>query len=269
MNQRAGRDGLNGLAEPHFVGEQGAFIEREMEHSLALIGKKRDEGFLRWMQSRLDTQFIIMPQIFPLAGQSPRFEPGRYFDRKSNFGRDACAKVVEGIFYIGMGQNSARVKLSAYFLRQQIHVALDPQRIALPVRHNVHPVGTSPQRLAVVRLGRVLNMHQHRFHMLAGAEAVDAKIGAGADETARGQIANLHLVMHAAGRVHVKVGKHRMIRRQIADARLFLPRPQNAPVDFILIARPPVMRGWQGNFLGLFLFCRNFTRGLQRHKAES
>ena len=39
--QLAGRDGLDGLAEAHLVGEQRALAERQMQHALALVGQQR------------------------------------------------------------------------------------------------------------------------------------------------------------------------------------------------------------------------------------
>ena len=44
MKQGAGGDGLDGLAETHFIGKQGAYGEGEMQHPLALIGVERAGG---------------------------------------------------------------------------------------------------------------------------------------------------------------------------------------------------------------------------------
>ena len=47
-------------------------------------------------------------------------------------------------------------------------------------------------------LPHMFDMHQHRLHVLAGVQPIDTKISATAYETAQGQVANLHLVMHPA-----------------------------------------------------------------------
>ena len=66
MEQRAGGDGLDGLAQAHFVRQQGAFVESEVQHSLTLVRKKRHEGFLCRPFTTLDFLLVFAPQSQPL-----------------------------------------------------------------------------------------------------------------------------------------------------------------------------------------------------------
>ena len=59
MQQRAGGDGLDGFAEAHFVGEERALGEGEVQHAVALIGEERDLGFVRGPFAALHFEFVL------------------------------------------------------------------------------------------------------------------------------------------------------------------------------------------------------------------
>ena len=47
VQQRAGGDGLDGLAQPHLVGQQRALGEGQVQHAFALVWVQRHQGFMR------------------------------------------------------------------------------------------------------------------------------------------------------------------------------------------------------------------------------
>ena len=71
VQQRAGGDGLDRLAEAHLVGEQGAFGECQVQHAFALIGKERHLGFVRRPFAALHFQFVFAPQLFAFVDAPP------------------------------------------------------------------------------------------------------------------------------------------------------------------------------------------------------
>jgi hypothetical protein len=79
------------------------------------------------------------------------------------------------------------------------------------------------------------------FDVLAGAEAVDAKIHAVAGEVALAEVAHLDRVTQAAAGTHVKVGEDRMLRIGIGDGERLLASAEAAFVDFIRVGRAPVV----------------------------
>jgi hypothetical protein len=68
VEQGAGGDGLDGFSEAHFIGEQGASVEGEVEHALALIGIERAEGDVLRVASRDDAGFVFAAQEAAFLG---------------------------------------------------------------------------------------------------------------------------------------------------------------------------------------------------------
>ena len=89
MEQRAGGDGLDRLAEAHFVGQQGAFGEGEVQHAFALVGKERRERLVRRPFAALDLLLVLVPQHPALCRALAGFQPRRDFLRNLHGGR-AC-----------------------------------------------------------------------------------------------------------------------------------------------------------------------------------
>lgn len=69
--QGAGGDGLNGFAQPHFVGEQDAFAEGEVKHPLALVGVKRVEGDVLGVAAADDAGSVVAAEGTPFGGADP------------------------------------------------------------------------------------------------------------------------------------------------------------------------------------------------------
>lgn len=77
VEQRAGGDGLDRLAEAHLVGQQGAFGEGEVEHPLALVGKERRERLAGGPLAVVDLLLVLAPQGQALRRASARFQKRR------------------------------------------------------------------------------------------------------------------------------------------------------------------------------------------------
>src|SRR5262249_7485145 len=82
----AGGDGLRGLAEPHLVGQERAFVEGQMRRALTLIGEKRQFD---------DIETVTAPVTGPvgpgheiLAGLLARGEPPFAVDPRAEMTRD-------------------------------------------------------------------------------------------------------------------------------------------------------------------------------------
>ena len=76
VQQGAGGDGLDGLAQAHFVGQQRALGEGQVQHALALIGKERDLGLVRRPFAALHLQLVFAPELLAFGGAAPVFQPG-------------------------------------------------------------------------------------------------------------------------------------------------------------------------------------------------
>ena len=87
MQQRARGDGLNGLAQAHFVRQQRAFGEGQVQHAFALIREQRHRGLVRGPFAALHAQFVIAPQFFAFLRAAHRFQPRRDFLRDAQFGQ--------------------------------------------------------------------------------------------------------------------------------------------------------------------------------------
>ena len=87
VQQRAGGDGLDGLAQAHFIGQQRAFGEGEVQHALALIRKERDLGFVRRPFAALHLQLVIAPELLAFGGAAPAFQPRAEFLREAQSGQ--------------------------------------------------------------------------------------------------------------------------------------------------------------------------------------
>ncbi len=94
--------------------------------------------------------------------------------------------------------------------------------------------------------------------MLAGSETVAAEVGAAARKGTRLDIADFHLVGHAAGRFYGEGGEDRVLGVEVDDGMFFVDGALGAAVDLILVGGAPVSCGRDRDGIGLFLFCRFF-----------
>jgi len=93
--------------------------------------------------------------------------------------------------------------------------------------------------------------------MLAGTEAGLAEIRAGAGKRALPHVADFHLVVHAAWRLHRENREHPVLRVEIADRMPFRAGALHAALDFLFIRGAPIGGGCGGapaSFAGGFSF---------------
>ena len=89
VEEGAGGDGLDGFAEAHFIGEQGALAEREVEHSLALVGVERVEGDVLRVAAGDDSGLVIAAEGDAFGGALAGLEEGLYVLGDADFGAAA------------------------------------------------------------------------------------------------------------------------------------------------------------------------------------
>jgi hypothetical protein len=88
MEKGAGGNGLNGFAQPHFVGQEGPLAKGKVEHAFALVGKERGKGDVLGMATLVHASLIVAPQQDAFFGAPAGFQPRSDFLRGAN-GRTA------------------------------------------------------------------------------------------------------------------------------------------------------------------------------------
>ena len=63
MQQCAGSDGLDRLAQAHLVGQERALGECEVQHAFTLIREQGHRRFLGWPLPGLDLQLVMAPEF--------------------------------------------------------------------------------------------------------------------------------------------------------------------------------------------------------------
>ena len=73
--QGASGNGLDGLAQAHFVGQQRALGEGQVEHAFTLVREERDVGLVQRPVAALDFEFVLAPEPLAFLGAAARLEP--------------------------------------------------------------------------------------------------------------------------------------------------------------------------------------------------
>ncbi len=236
LQEGARGDGLNGLAEAHFVGQQSALGEGQVQHPFSLVREKRHLGLVRRPFAALHFQLVFVPELFALGHPAAVLHPGRHVLRNANLRQLGFAQLLqgrEGRLRRTVRQPALGVEPPPHRARQSLLFIQHPQRVGSRIHAHLDARGTAlphpGKQLAKARL----QMQQHCLDVLASAQAVDAKIHAVAGEVALAQVADFNRVSHPAGRLHAEVREDRMRRVGVGDAERLLARPEPAPVDFI------------------------------------
>ena len=157
VEQRARGDGLDGFAQAHFVGQQRALGESEMQHALALVGKERHAGFVRRPFAALHFQFIFAAQFLAFGATPALFEPRANFLREPQF-RQVCRaqffQVPPTRHPLARRSSVRHQQTIPHRCRQPRQSALDAQRVRRGIRHDIHARRTVPDRLREKRLNR-------------------------------------------------------------------------------------------------------------------
>lgn len=251
MQQRAGRDRLNGFAEPHFVRQQRPLRKSEVQHPFPLIREERHRRFLRGPFAALHFEFVLMPEAPALRHQSAILQPRFDLLRNPEPGQASLTQppqLLHRSFRFGLDQQAIRAKPFAHGRRKLGPVMAHPQRASSRVQRNLDAAGSLFfSRFEKLFLAR-MQMQPHRLDMLAKPESVNAKIDAGATILARAQVTNLHGVTLAAGRIDAKIGEDRVRGRGVDDATRFFPGALAAFVDLVRVRGAPIVRGWDRGF---------------------
>jgi hypothetical protein len=242
VEEGAGGDGLDRFAQTHFVGQQRAAVEGEMQHALALVRIERNEGLVRGIFAGMNLLFVLVPEAdFFLSGVQC-LQPGRDCDGQpySCSRRSKQGKCLLKFFDRLSREAAVGAEPAPQRARELGEVSFREQRRLIGVRNQIDarriatPGGdTSPPRPC-------FQVQSHCLHVFTGAEAVDLKILAGATEAGWLKSAYLDLVGEAAAGLHLKVGKNCVTRIEIADRRRLFPGAQDATVDLVLIGRAPI-----------------------------
>ena len=108
VEQGAGGDGLGGLAEAHFVGEEGAFAEGEVEHPFALVGEEREQRLVGGVAANGDASLVIAAAVAALAFAAAGVEPRRNLLGYAHRALGG-AKAGEGVVGLQVGTEAAVV----------------------------------------------------------------------------------------------------------------------------------------------------------------
>jgi hypothetical protein len=208
VQEGAGGDGLDGFAEAHLVGEEGAFGEGEVEHALALVGEKWILGDVFGVAAVDDAGFVVAAEEAAFAGAAAGFEPGGDFLGYAEVGRGVAGDGGEGVVGGDVGvEEAGGIEEDAEAGGEAVVVALDAEGAGGGVGDEVdarRAGGAGGEEGGFFAAGEV---EEDGLDVFAGAESVDAEVGAGAGEMPGGEVADFDVVGEAAGGVDGEVGE--------------------------------------------------------------
>jgi hypothetical protein len=197
---------LDGLAETHFVGKEGSLAEGKVEHAFALVGKERVECDLLGMAAIADADLIVAAGEDAIALAGAVGEPGFGILRNAQpMGGIFKEFFVEG-FGVEVGDlETLGIEEAADAGGEFVEVAFDPEPVGFGVGDKVYARGR--KALGGGECGAVAagELEEEGFDMLAGAQAIDAEIRAGAGKLGRGDVADFGAVGHPAGGMDFEV----------------------------------------------------------------
>jgi len=251
-----GGDGLDGLAQSHLVGEQGAFAKGEVRHAGPLIGQQR-------VAQHVEAGGIALgfgQELGPLGRAGPgaprALQPGAEVarDAQGRANRRGCAGKpldhrpdvsrlgAQPALVIEVGREPAADGVRALALGAR--PGEFRSRFAVAAQVKLHPLGPAGGGLAQRAHAAAAQARQHALHVLAGSQAIDPVVGAAAAVRDSLEVANLHFIGAAALRAHAKEAEDRVLGLQRLDGDNLgatAPAPQ---LELLLVAGvPPLSRG--------------------------
>ena len=274
----ARRDRLDGLAESHFVGQQGAFAEGKVQHAFDLIRQE-----LRFQEAGTGlSRFKLGGELFARGGPGRNalgaLDPRREMPRKAHMLPDL------------RGHGRECRDQARDFLRRRCEGAIAPKPwgkvladgrkifpfilwprdawlcLAVPRQKDLGTRRAGLRPLPELLGTALLQGCQNAFDMLAGAKPVDLIIGAAAGIREARQIADLNLVGAAgAGRRAERTEQGLGLFKRLDSDNLDLPA-QPAAGDFILVGTDPakllrLLQNLLGFVFRLWFCCRLFRSG--------
>jgi hypothetical protein len=242
VKEGAGGDGLDGFAEAHLVGEQRAFGEGEVQHAFALIGEERQERLVRRVAAGGDGALVIAAAEDAVEGDLAGREPGGGVEGNAKMREGGCGEFAGEIGGIEVGELEAIGREAcAEARRKLVEIALDPEAAGHAIGHKVDARrGRAAAGRAELGAVRASAVQEDGFDVLAGAEAVDAKVGACAGELTVDEVTELDAIVEAAGRMDFEIGEDCMRGVEVDDARALLAGAHLALENLVGIGRAPV-----------------------------
>ena len=201
-----GGDGLDGLAEAHFIGEEGSLSEGKVEHAFALVGKERMECDVLGMAAVADTDLVVA------AGEDAITLAGAVGEPGPRILRDAqpMGGVFEELFVEGFGIEVGDlepfgIKEAADAGGELVEIALDPESVGFGVGDKVYAWGREALRGGECGALAAGKLEKEGFDVLAGAKAIDTEIRAGAGKLRGGDVADFGAIGHPAGGMNCEV----------------------------------------------------------------
>jgi hypothetical protein len=122
-------------------------------------------------------------------------------------------------------------------------VSFDTQEIGVCIRYDVDVGRGLLQCFFIGDTVFVLEMQSNRFHMFAGAESIDSKVGAGTVKLFEVEIADFDRIAQSAAGFDCEVRINGVFRRRICNSERFFFCADLAFEQFLLIGCPPVRYG--------------------------
>ena len=236
--QGAGGDGLRGLAEPHVVGKQRPFAEREVQHAFGLVRQERtlEQAVQRpaaGLQIRLETGAGALPSHRRLPGFQPVFQAAgnaeailagtrRVPERPERPGRAAAQVPVQPPDLGGERRVFARHPGGDHHAR--LPIALPEKDLDAIARPALPADADAPHRA---------------LDVLAGAEAVGGEVTAPAGVDPLLERSDLHHVAAAARRRHPVVAERTTVPVKSVHFADLGPAAPFPPLDLVLVRRNP------------------------------
>lgn len=205
VEEGARGNGLDRFAEAHLIGKQGAFAKGEMEHSFALIGKKRDPCFVRRPFAILDFYFISVPQGFALCRATPLLQPWLDILRNAQIPNIGGAQFFESSFRIIFNEQALFIEEPASRARTITARSQQSQRATGGIWNDDRPLHFALFRLSESAFCLFREMNQNGLDVFAGAERAGPEIHAIAGKLQAAHRPDLNGISAAACRFDAKI----------------------------------------------------------------
>jgi hypothetical protein len=236
-----------------------------VQHPFALVWIKRRQGFLRGPFPGLDFLFIFSEQGFALIELLSRLKPRKDLLGDAKLGNLSPSDLFQDSLGFFISKPAIAIEEAAQSSWQIGRRSLNPKGVGCRIGDDVDHGRVA--FLGVIKATAMpdLKVMQSGLNMLAGAQAINAEIYAGAKPEAVAQTADLYGVGHAASRTDSEVCEDRVIACCLGNAERFDPSAEPSLVDLVRIGGSPVVSGGNVNFWvrywsGFAIHRRSLTR---------
>ena len=235
----------------HFVGEHGAAGEGEVEHAVALIGIERHEGDLGRFGAANDGLLVVAPEGDAFVGEAAAFQPWRNDEGDAHGVAMERGENAEGVFGGDVGRQRAVFgEQGLGFGGQAFAISADDERREGGMAHDFRAGRSLFHGILPNFAMAFLELPEDGFDVLAGVEAVDAEVHAGAGELTPGDVVDLNGVGLPAHRGDAEVGEDGELWCEVGDLHGFLAGAEATAIDFVFVGGAPVAVGGELDFVG-------------------